>query len=188
MTFLDRLFQRDFLAALRACGPHFASAALFSFGINVLYLAMPIYMLQVYDRVLSSSSVPTLVMLTIALLIALATLAALDYVRSIVLTRSGVRLDNQLAARVLGALVERANQARGTERGQTLTRSRHLSPIHRGRRRQRIVRCALGADFYHRVIPRASTARRIRAFLRAITTGPRDREPILDERSAGCGN
>ena len=120
MTFLERLFQRDFLAALRACGPHFASAALFSFGINVLYLAMPIYMLQVYDRVLSSSSVPTLVMLTIALLIALATLAALDYVRSIVLTRSGVRLDNQLAARVLGALVERANQARGTERGQTL--------------------------------------------------------------------
>jgi len=41
-------------------------------------------------------------------------------VRSIVLTRSGVRLDNQLAARVLGALVERANQARGAERGQTL--------------------------------------------------------------------
>ena len=62
----------------------------------------------------------TLVVATLALLIALATLAALDYVRSIVLTRSGVRLDNLLAARVLGALVERANQVRGTERGQTL--------------------------------------------------------------------
>src|SRR5215218_7397789 len=113
MTLLNRLFQRDFQAALRACGPHFASAALFSFGINVLYLAMPIYMLQVYDRVLSSGSISTLVMLTIALLITLAALSALDYVRSAVLTRSGVRLDHELAARILTALVERANHARG---------------------------------------------------------------------------
>src|SRR4051812_13232205 len=120
MTLLNRLFQRDFQAALRACSSHFASAALFSFGINLLYLAMPIYMLQVYDRVLSSGSVPTLVMLTLALLIALATLAGLEYVRSVVLTRSGVRLDKQLSARILGALVERANLAREAERGQAL--------------------------------------------------------------------
>src|SRR3954465_10624486 len=101
MTFLDRLFQRDFLTALRACSPHFASAALFSFGVNILYLAMPIYMLQVYDRVLSSGSVPTLVMLTIALLLALATLAALEFLRSRVLAYAGVRIENRLAARVM---------------------------------------------------------------------------------------
>src|SRR4051812_839085 len=120
MTFLDRFFQSDFQAALRACGSHFASAALFSFGVNVLYLAMPIYMLQVYDRVLSSGSVPTLMMLTLALLITLATLSALDYVRSMVLTRSGVRLEKQLSTRILSALVEHANRSRETERGQAL--------------------------------------------------------------------
>lgn len=120
MSILDRLFQRDFLAALQACSRHFMAAALFSLGINVLYLAVPIYMLQVYDRVLGSGSVPTLIMLTLALLITLATLAALDYVRSRVLTRSGVRLENRLAARVMSALVERTNQAHGTERAQAI--------------------------------------------------------------------
>ena len=43
---------------------------MFSLAINLLYLAGPLYMLQVYDRVISSASEVTLVMLTIALLIA----------------------------------------------------------------------------------------------------------------------
>ena len=44
---------------------------MFSLAINLLYLAAPLYMLQVYDRVISSASEITLVMLTIALLLAL---------------------------------------------------------------------------------------------------------------------
>src|SRR6476659_523487 len=113
MTFLDRLFQRDFLAALRACGPHFASAALFSFGINVLYLASPLYMLQVYDRVLSSSSVPTLLMLSLALIVALLAMAALDDIRARILIRAGIRLDRLLAGRVMAAMVKEANSLQG---------------------------------------------------------------------------
>ena len=58
--------------AVRRCYPYFLPAALFSAGVNILYLASPLYMLQVYDRVVSSGSVPTLVMLTLALIIALA--------------------------------------------------------------------------------------------------------------------
>lgn len=120
MLALEKLFEPEFLAALKACGRHFAYAALFSFGANVLYLAMPIYMLQVYDRVLASGSVPTLVMLTLALLIALATLVALEYLRSRILSMAGIRMEKQLATRVMTALVERANQRPGVERGQAL--------------------------------------------------------------------
>lgn len=90
-----------------ACRGYFATAALFSLAINLLYLASPIYMLQVYDRVISSGSRTTLVMLTVALLMALGALAGLDTVRSRVLTRTSVRLDRLLAGRVVAASVEK---------------------------------------------------------------------------------
>ena len=91
----------------KACRSYFATAALFSLAINLLYLAAPLYMLQVYDRVISSGSTTTLVMLTVALLMALGALAGLDTVRSRVLTRASVRLDRLLAGRVVAASVEK---------------------------------------------------------------------------------
>jgi ABC-type protease/lipase transport system fused ATPase/permease subunit len=57
----------DVAAALRDCRRAFASVALFSGIVNLLMLAGPLYMLQVYDRVLSSRSVPTLIALSIFL-------------------------------------------------------------------------------------------------------------------------
>ncbi len=94
--------------ALEACRGYFLAAALFSLAINLLYLASPLYMLQVYDRVISSGSVVTLVMLTIVVLAALAALAGLSAVRSRVLARAGIRLDTLLARRVVSATVEQA--------------------------------------------------------------------------------
>ena len=79
-------------------------------------------MLQVYDRVISSASQVTLVMLTIVLLVAFVALAGLDVVRARVLTRASVRLDRLLAGRVLAA----------TMRGR-----------HQGRRRRRASCCAI---------------------------------------------
>jgi ATP-binding cassette subfamily C protein len=96
---------------LQACRSYFLTAGLFSLAINLLYLASPLYMLQVYDRVISSASIVTLVMLTIALLVSLGALASLDWVRSRVLTRTSIRLDRFLAGRVVAATVE--NAARG---------------------------------------------------------------------------
>src|SRR5947209_4892657 len=49
--------------AIRACRSAFAACAMFSLAINVLMLALPVYMLQVYDRVLTTGRVETLVML-----------------------------------------------------------------------------------------------------------------------------
>ncbi len=80
----------------------------FSFAINLLYLAGPLYMLQVYDRVISSASEVTLVMLTIALLVAFMALAGLDAVRARVLTRASIRLDQRIAGRVMTAIIDRS--------------------------------------------------------------------------------
>jgi ATP-binding cassette, subfamily C, bacterial len=103
---------------LRSCRGYFAAAAGFSLAINLLYLAGPLYMLQVYDRVVSSGSELTLVMLTIALLFAYVALAGLDMVRARILTRANVRLDQRIAPRLLTILIE-AGGAKGA-RGQAL--------------------------------------------------------------------
>jgi ATP-binding cassette subfamily C protein len=91
---------------LQACKGYFVTAGAFSLAINLLYLAAPLYMLQVYDRVISSASQVTLVMLTLALLMALLALAGLDAVRARVLTRASIRLDRLLAGRVMSAIFE----------------------------------------------------------------------------------
>jgi ATP-binding cassette, subfamily C, bacterial exporter for protease/lipase len=94
--------------ALRSLWPHFGMAAVFSSVINILYLSSPLYLMQVYNRVLVSENVPTLVMLTIILAVALLTMSALDAVRSQILIRCGIRLDAKLAGRVFEALVVRS--------------------------------------------------------------------------------
>lgn len=104
---------------LQACKGYFATAAIFSLAINLLYLAGPLYMLQVYDRVISSASQITLLMLTMALLLGYAALAGLDAVRARVLTRASVRLDHQMAARVMTAVIDRTARD-GSTRSQLL--------------------------------------------------------------------
>ena len=92
--------------ALRACRRYFLFAAVFSLAINLLYLASPLYMLQIYDRVVTSGSETTLVMLTLVLLFAFLALAGLDLVRAAILTRASARLDRLLSAKILAASVE----------------------------------------------------------------------------------
>ena len=97
---------------------YFVIAGIFSLAINLLYLAGPLYMLQVYDRVVSSGSVTTLVMLTLALFLAYGALSGLDFVRARVLSRAGIRLDSLLADRVVIATLEQ--QSTDTLRSQPL--------------------------------------------------------------------
>ncbi|WP_088690541.1 MULTISPECIES: type I secretion system permease/ATPase [unclassified Rhizobium] len=82
-------------------------AGFFSLAVNLLYLAGPIYMLQVYDRVMSSGSVTTLVMLSLILLVAYVCLVGLDMVRGRILSRAGIRMDALLSQRLLLASLER---------------------------------------------------------------------------------
>lgn len=104
---MDRARQRipePLAAALRTCRRHILIAAGFSALVNILYLAPTLYMLQIYDRVLPTSGILTLVFLTVAVVFALATLAMLDSLRQRILVRLGLRLDRQLAAEVLTRL------------------------------------------------------------------------------------
>jgi PrtD family type I secretion system ABC transporter len=98
----------DLAAALRDCRRAFAGVALFSGVVNLLMLAGPLYMLQIYDRVLSSRSVPTLVVLSVFLVGAYAFQGALDLIRSRVIVRAAALLDQRLAVAVHGAVIRLA--------------------------------------------------------------------------------
>ena len=87
--------------AVKACRPHIVAAAAFSALISVLLLAPAIYMLQVYDRVLATGGKLTLLFVTIALAVALITLAGLDAIRNRLLVRASARLDSQLSPLIL---------------------------------------------------------------------------------------
>ena len=82
--------------ALKSCRSHFFWAALTSVISNFAVLIGPLYMLQVYDRVLSSGSVETLVSLSVLLIIILIAYGASEYIRTTVHTRMGARFKNQL--------------------------------------------------------------------------------------------
>jgi PrtD family type I secretion system ABC transporter len=80
----------------------------FSMFINALQLTFSIYMLQIYDRVLSSYSIPTLMALTIAALTSLGVLASLEFVRSRLLVRCAVAIDQALSSDVLASILRQA--------------------------------------------------------------------------------
>ncbi len=82
-----------------------AAIALISGVVNLLALTAPLFMLQIYDRVLASRSISTLVLLAILAAGLYAFQALLDILRSRVLLRIGERFDHQLSGRVHEAVV-----------------------------------------------------------------------------------
>src|SRR6202167_2479765 len=91
--------------ALRACRSAFIGVGVMSCMINLLYLTGSIFMLEVYDRVLPSRSVPTLVGLIILAGGLYAAQGVLDLIRGRILGRVGTSLDEALNARVFDAIV-----------------------------------------------------------------------------------
>jgi len=99
--------------------PAFLLVALFSIFVNLLMLTGPLFMLQVYDRVLASRSEPTLVAL-LALIVGLfAAMALLEAVRGRIGTRVGATLQADLDARVFRAAMS-APQSVAKEAGTAL--------------------------------------------------------------------
>lgn len=99
--------------ALYACRQAFGAVAAFSLAINLLMLSAPVFMMQVFDRVLASRSIDTLVLLAFMALMALLVLAALEMVRSRVLLRVSLRLEQSLSAPALSAALATAMGGRG---------------------------------------------------------------------------
>jgi ATP-binding cassette subfamily C protein len=91
--------------ALRACRGAFIGVGLMSCVVNLLYLTGSIFMLEVYDRVLPSRSVPTLIGLIIIAAGLYMAQGALDVIRSRILGRIGTALDEALNTRVFDTVV-----------------------------------------------------------------------------------
>lgn len=94
---------------VRREAPLFGAAGAFSLFINLLALAAPVYMLQVYDRVLTSRSVETLALLSAIALGALAAFAWLDSIRMQLLARAALHIETAAGARVLHRTVGAAS-------------------------------------------------------------------------------
>jgi PrtD family type I secretion system ABC transporter len=97
--------RSELAEALSSCRSAFLSIGLFSGMINVLMLTGAFFMLQIYDRVLPSRSVPTLVALAILVGVLFAFLAILDMIRNRMLVRIGGSLDQALSGRVYDTIV-----------------------------------------------------------------------------------
>jgi PrtD family type I secretion system ABC transporter len=100
-------------AALAANRPLFIAAFGFSAAMSVLALTTSFYMLQVYDRVLSSRSEDTLLLLTIIAVAAITVFGALDSLRQRLLARIGLRVSEALSTTVLRAMVAGTSQSGG---------------------------------------------------------------------------
>jgi len=107
--------KSDLQEALLLCKKSFMTAGFFSLFINFLMLVPAIYMLQLYDRVITSGSESTLLMLTLILLILFITMGALEWVRSQILVRVGSRLEMLLSKRLYGASFKQAIYSGGSK-------------------------------------------------------------------------
>lgn len=99
------------------CRAQFWVVGVFSLFANLLMLTGPVYMLQVYDRVLSSGSIETLVALSALMVFLYAMMGLLDFVRNRIMIRVGVRFYQTLQARVFHAVMRKA--AVLSDRGQS---------------------------------------------------------------------
>lgn len=105
--------KSEILKALASCKSSFIAVGFFGFFINILLLAPSFYMLEVYDRVVSSRSVTTLVMLTVLIIILMSTYGAIEWVRSRIMIRVSAQLDLKLGPRVFEASFKQALYSNG---------------------------------------------------------------------------
>ena len=91
---------------LQRCRTYFLFAGIFSFFVNLLMLSLPLYILQIFDRVITSRSLETLMMLTIGTIGALVILMTLDMLRSRLLLGAGVALDELAGPKVITGLLK----------------------------------------------------------------------------------
>ncbi len=105
--------EAELVSARRASTALFAAVVIFSIIINVLMLTGPLYMLQVYDRVLASRSVETLLALSVLVACLFLAMGILDFARARVTTVIGARFQDRLDRRVFAAAMKRASVAPG---------------------------------------------------------------------------
>ncbi|CAM5572768.1 Type I secretion system permease/ATPase OS=Stutzerimonas stutzeri OX=316 GN=N7335_02680 PE=4 SV=1 [Stutzerimonas stutzeri] len=107
--------ENSLIVALKACKGSFISVGFFSFFVNALMLVPSFYMLQVYGRVVTSGSIPTLVMLTLIMILLLGTMGSLELVRSRIMVRLSTKLDVLLSRDLYRASFKKALNSGGMD-------------------------------------------------------------------------
>jgi len=92
---------------LAACRTTFLMVGIFSLAVNLLMLVVPIYMMQIFDRVLATRNTDTLMALTLIAVVAIVVLGLLEAVRSMMMTRSGAWIERLLSAETLESSARR---------------------------------------------------------------------------------
>ncbi len=106
--------------ALMTIFPAARTAFAFGFFINLLLFVSPLYMLQIYDRVIPSRNSTTLIGLTVIALYLIAIYAALEMLRGRIMSRASVAFDKSVGRKVFTALHRSQLAQPGVDRGQTL--------------------------------------------------------------------
>jgi ATP-binding cassette, subfamily C, bacterial len=121
----DNEFRDVLGSGLANARRNLVTVGLFSVAVNLLVLAIPIYLFNMSDRVLTSRSTDTLVMLTIIVIIAIAAHVLMDMLRRIILMRVAVETEARLGGPVLSAAAKAA-QSGSSREFQTLADLQHL--------------------------------------------------------------
>jgi ATP-binding cassette, subfamily C, bacterial len=108
-------FASSLKAGLRAVKRNLLVVMIFTIATNVLVLAIPVYLFQISDRVLTSRSVDTLVMLTAIIVGAVVLQTIFDAVRRFILMRTAVEVAAQLGAPILSAAARASLHSNGRE-------------------------------------------------------------------------
>ena len=108
MQAMQKQAEGEITAVIKASRGAFLSTAIFSCVVNILMLTGPLFMLQVYDRVLGSGSVPTLVALIGIVLALYGYYGFLEFLRSRILVRIGRRVEETLRSRTFDVMAEHA--------------------------------------------------------------------------------
>lgn len=119
--------ESDLRSVAKVYRSTFFATGLFSCLINLLMLAGPLFMLQVYDRVLSSQSIPTLVSLLLLVAGLFAIMGALDLIRTRIMARVAIDLTDSVSDRVLD--LHLTDPVRNGLNGPAAASMNHLSSI-----------------------------------------------------------
>jgi ATP-binding cassette subfamily C protein len=121
----DREFRDVLGKGLAGARRNLMTVAIFSIMVNLLVLAIPVYLFNMSDRVLTSRSIDTLVMLTIIVVAAIAAHVVMDVLRRIILMRVAVDTEARLGGPVLSAAAKAA-QSGSSREFQTLADLQHM--------------------------------------------------------------
>ncbi|EAR49707.1 type I secretion system ATPase [Oceanicola granulosus HTCC2516] len=111
--------QSELIEARKESRGLYWMVAIFSFFVNLLMLTGPLYMLNVYDRVLGSRSLETLIALSVLVAFLYGMMAILDYTRGRVMGRIGARFQSRLDRRVFSAVLRASTLNRAPKEAQT---------------------------------------------------------------------